>query len=56
MMTERWRNGQQVQPRYPDNLAEAGWRDIIVEVPEGDLPPLGSTGSLIVLKNVFALR
>ena len=32
MMTEGWRNGHQVQPRSPDNLAEVGWTDLILEV------------------------
>ena len=34
---------------HPDNLAEVGWRDLIVEVPDDDLPPLGSTASFNVL-------
>ena len=52
MMTEGWRNGQQVQPRSPDNLAEVSWTDVIVEVPDDDPPPLGSTAFC----NVLALR
>ena len=52
MMTEGWRNGQQVQPRSPDDLAEVDRTNLIVEVPDDDLPPLGTTA----FYNVLALR
>ena len=55
MMTKRWRNGQQVQARCPDHLAEVGRRHLLVEVADGDLPPLRSTIT-IVLNNILVLR
>ena len=35
-----------------DNLAEVGWTNLIVEVPDDDLPPLRTTAFC----NILALR
>ena len=49
MMPESWRNGQQVQARCPDYLAEVRWTHLFVEVPDEGPPSLGGTAAYYLL-------
>ena len=55
MLTKGRRDRKQIQPRCKENLAEMGWRHLLVKVANNHLPPLGSTRLSTVPGDLFAL-